>query len=267
MSSAKQNRSIARLIVGAMSIEGSFDKAESEKLARTLAEIGMAELIADVGSVIESSEHEGANLFKECADLRESLGSDADELAPMIFRIICDALMSDRFLSYRESAYLSAMARRLEIPTLVAQNILKQVMALRRGRLEIAGRQIDSSVNPHLKELLSFKGAEELVGEASHDSLSEMFHNANLAIAEGERVSHDEFERAMAVLGLEGNAKLRDATEVWKETINNLNLPKMADVGETFVSAAIARITRINDAYKVILDYNKRAKVVIDKNS
>lgn len=261
MSSARQNRSIAKLIVGAMSIDGMMDKSESERVAATLQKIGMAELVADVGSVIEDGDYDTDNLYKECKELHDSLGDDANELSPVIFRIVADVVASDRFVSEREATYMAAIARRLNIPTNSAQLIFKQVMALRRGRLEISGKQIDSSVNPHLKEFLSFSGADGLVGEVEADALSEMVYGATQAMTEGERLSHDEFERAMAVLGLDAKAKLSDAELVWKETINNLNLPKMASLGETFVSAAIARITRINDAYKTILHYCKQTKV------
>lgn len=263
MSSARQNRSIARLIVGAMSIDGSLSKAESEKVAQTLNQIGMGELVADVGAVIEENEIEEINLFAECKALRESLGADADELSPMVFRIIADVVAHDRFVSEREAGYLSAMSRRLEIPNKIAQEIFKQVMLARRGRLEVAGRQIDASVNPHLKELLSFSGAEGLVGDVNEDSLSEIAYSVQQALAEGERISHDDFESAMTILGLDGTAKLEDAAQVWHETINNLNLPKMAGLGETFVSAAIARITRINDAYKTILHFHTKAKTPV----
>ena len=66
-------------------------------------------------------------------------------------------------------------------------------------------------------------------------------------------VSPEELTRALTVLGLEENSSRAQAEEVWRETITHLDLPKMADLGETFVSAAINRITRINDAYKAVL--------------
>src|SRR5262249_32334305 len=108
MSSAKQNRSIGRLIVGAMSIDGSLSKAEQEKAARTLQKIGMPELIADVGAAIE--ELDGSfNMFQECRELNDLMGAHAAELAPLVFRIICDVMSADRFVSLQEATYLSAM--------------------------------------------------------------------------------------------------------------------------------------------------------------
>ncbi len=257
MSSAKQNRSIARLIVGAMTIDGSLSKQEQEKVARALDQLGFGELIADVGIAIEE-ENGTFNMFVECKELMKSLGSDARETAPLIFRVVAEVIASDRFVSSREALYLSAMAKRLEIPTPAAQSLFKQVMAERRGRLELAASAVDEVVNPHLKQLLSFPGAEKLVGELDKNALEELISTAADAMAEGERVSKDDLARAMTILGLQGNAKLEDAEAVWRDTIDNLNLPKMARLGETFVSAAIGRISKINEAYKTILQFHKR---------
>ena len=259
MSSAKQNRQIAKIIVGAMTIDGSLSKDEREKVAKTLSTIGMAELIADVGAVIE--EDDGTfNLIAETKALMESLGSDAEELAPMIFRVVADFIASDRFMSIREASYLNALAPRLGVGTGKAKNVIKQVIADRRCRLEASGFQIDEKLNPRLKELLSFQGADKLVGEVDAQSVEEMYLNAKEAFDEVDNVSHDELLRALTVLGLDGNGKLADAECVWKETIDNLNLPKMASLGETFVSAAINRITRINEAYKTVLNFHQKAE-------
>jgi hypothetical protein len=257
MSSAKQNRSIARLIVGAMSIDGTLDKKERDKVAATLEEIGMGELIADVGAAIEDDTSD-LNLFQECKTLLELLGEAKEQLAPLIFRVVADVVASDRFVSSREAAYLSALARRLEMPAPMARAVLKQIMAERRGRLEIAGSRIDAAINPPLKDLLSFQGAEQLVGQLDASSIQALADDAQAALAEGERVSHDELERALAILGLTPSAKLADAENVWKETIANLDLPKMANLGETYVSAAINRITRVNQAYKSILQFHQQ---------
>lgn len=252
MSSAKQNRHIARLIVGAMSIDGSLSKAEREKVAGTLDRIGMGELIGDVGIAIEDDD--GAfNMFQECKDLQASLGNEAQEVTPLIFRVVCDVIASDRFVSAQEASYLSAMAKRLELTEQTATTIFKQVLASRKSRLEVAASGVDESIHPHLKKLLSFPGAEDLVGRSTEGSIDEMIHHAQ---ERGAAISVDDVARALTVLGLPETAKLNDATEVWKETIDNLNLPKMANLGETFVSAAINRITRVNEAYKTILHFH-----------
>ena len=253
MSSATQNLSIARLIVGAMTIDGSLDKGEREKVATTLDRIGMGELIAYVGAALDEDSGD-FNLYEECKTLRESLGAEAAELIPLVFRVVVDVVASDRFVSSREASYLSALSRRLEISTKQAQQIFKQVLAERHGRLEVAGSKVDSIINPNLKDLLSFDGADSLVGALDPDSLDALAEHTD-AMAEGEKVSYDELQRALAILGLDGNAKVKDAEGVWRETINTLDLPKMAQMGETFVSAAINRISRINEAYKTVLHY------------
>ena len=254
MSSAKQNKSIAKLIVGAMTIDGSLDKKERQKVAHTLDVIGFGELIADVGAAID--EEDGSfNMFDECKAVMESLGSEAAEVAPLIYRVVCDVIAHDRFVSVREASYIAGMGKRLGLTPEMAQGIFKQVMAERRGRLEVAGKDIDEAINANLKNLLSFQGADDLVGEVEADALEELMHS----MEEGANVSRDEFSRAMAMLGLKSNAKVEDAEAVWKETIDNLNLPKMADLGETFVTAAIGRISKINEAYKTILHFHSQA--------
>lgn len=256
MSSAKQNKHIGRLIVGAMSIDGSLSKAEQKKLAATLHQIGMDELMADVGSAIE--EDSGTfNMFQECTELLTSLGGDAKDTAPVVFRVVCDVVAADRFVSAQEASYLSAMARKLEIQDAVATSIFKQVLAERRSRLEVAASGVDEQIHPQLKKLLSFPGAEELVGRSTENSIDAMVLEAESKGVETP-VSVDELTRSLTVLGLSSNATLDDAKEVWKETIDNLNLPKMANLGATFVTAAINRISRINDAYKSIESFHER---------
>ena len=255
MSSAKQNQSIAKLIVGAMTIDGSLDKKEREKVAVTLEKIGMAELIADVGAAIEEDDG-NFNMFQEASTLIASLGADSAEVAPLIFRIVTDVVANDRFVSMREAGYLSSLAKRLDVPTDQARMIFKQVLASRNSRLELSGEQIDEKIHPHLKELLSFQGAEKLVGELTADSLEAKMNEAESG-SEKPPVSREDLAKALTVLGLDGSASYDAAETVWKETIDNLNLPKMANLGETFVSAAISRIARINDAYKVVLQFHE----------
>ncbi|MCC6220465.1 MAG: hypothetical protein IT291_04395, partial [Deltaproteobacteria bacterium] len=245
MSGAKQNSSIARLVVGAMTIDGSLSRKERDKVAKTLETIGMGELVAYVGIAIDEDDGH-FNMFQECETLIGLLGPYCEELAPVIFRIVCDVVANDRFVSQREAAYLSAMAKRLKISATVARDIFKETMAQHRSRLEVAGSGVDKDINPYLKELLSFQGSEGLVGGLDANSLEAMMDEATEAMQEGVKVSRDDMTRALTVLGLQGTAGLDDAKTVWKETIDNLNLPKMANLGETFVSAAIARIARIN---------------------
>lgn len=259
MSSAKQNRHISRLIVGAMSIDGTLSRTEREKVAITLNIIGMGELIADVGAALED-DFGDFNMFQECKELTSLLGTEAKEVSPLVFRMVCDVIASDRFVSAQEATYLSAMAKKLELSDEFATSIFKQVLADRNSRLEIAGSSVDERIHPHLKKLLSFSGAENLVGKSSIGSIDEMINNAH-----DQHISVDDVTRALTILGLPSTSGLDDATEVWKETIDNLKLPKMADLGETFVSAAINRITRINEAYKTILNFHKKIKSSVEK--
>lgn len=254
MSTNKQNHSIARLIVGAMSIDGSLGKIERQKVAATLEKIGMSELVADVGLAIE--EDDGTfNMFEECKTLIAQSGKDAETIAPMVFRVVTDVIAADRFVSAQEASYLSAMARKLNIPTPKATEIFKQILAERRSRLEVAASGVDEALHPQLKQLLSFEGAEDLVGRSTEGSIDEL---VNLAIESGgAKITITDVEQSMNVLGLPATAKLGDAETVWRETIENLNLSKLAGLGETFVTAAINRITKVNEAYKTILHFHQ----------
>ncbi len=239
-----------------MSIDGTLSRPERQKVAATLEKIGMNELIADVGAAIEDDDG-SFNMFQECRDLLASLGSEAREISPLVFRIVCDVIASDRFVSAQEATYLSAMARRLELADEKATGIFKQVLASRRSRLEVAASGVDERLHPHLKKLLSFSGAEDLVGRAGEGSIDEMIDQA---LESGAEISVDDVTAALTVLGLSPTAGLDDAREVWLDTIENLNLPKLANLGETFVSAAINRITRINEAFKTILRFHEQLR-------
>lgn len=252
MSSAKQNQHIARLIVGAMSIDGSLSREEQKKVARSLEQLGMPELIADVGCAIEDDDGQ-FNLFEECKALLESLGSDADSLAPMTFRMIADVIAHDRFVSAQEATYLASVAKRFKISPELAKKIFKQVLTSHRSRLEVSGKSVDELINPTLKEFLSFDGADDLVGKLSDDSLEERLGRAKETLGTECEFSSEDVDRAMTVLGLTTGASVDEATEVWKETIETLHLPKMANLGESYVTAAISRISRINDAYRTII--------------
>mgnify|MGYP000898351126 CR=1 FL=1 len=257
MNSLEENRKIATLIVGAMAIDGSLNSEEREKVARALRELNMEELISDIGVVIDEGTYESTNLFKICRELRDDYGQDADELSALVFRIICEVVAHDRYVSEQESAYLSAMSKRLELSVTDARNIFKGVLFQRRSRIESSGRDIDAALNPHLKELLSFEGADSIRGEAPKEALAEVIHTNS---GENGPISFDDVTRAMNILGLDGRSKLTDAEHIWRETINNLNLPKMANMGETFVTAALARISKINEAYKLVLSYYRAAE-------
>lgn len=259
MSNKDQNLLIARLIVGAMQIDGVLDNSELERVISTLTEEGLEELVADVGTAMEE-DLANFNMFKACKELVQILGEDAKTASPIVFRVICDVVANDRFVSLSEATYLSAMAKRLELSIEKAKEIFKGVMSARRSRLEQGEDAVDGDINPHLKALLSFEGSDKLVGELEKGSLEAMLHASQDAGTDSSQVSNDELEGALGVLGLGGNAKLEDATTVWRETIDNLQLSRMADLGETFVTAAINRMAKVNSAYKTIVKFHQQAK-------
>ena len=256
MSSAKQNRHIARLIVGAMSIDGTLGREEQKRVARSLESLGMPELIADVGAAIEDDDG-NFNVYEECKILIESLGSETDTLAPMMFRMLADVIAHDRFVSAQEATYLSSVAKRLKLTSEQSRKIFKAALTAHRSRLEVSGKNVDEAINPLLKDLLSFDGADDLVGELAPDSMEEKLHRAQSTLAESCEFNDEDIDRSLAVLGLTRGSTFEEAEEVWRETIDTLHLPKMANLGEAYVSAAIARIARINDAYRVLLTVNE----------
>ena len=253
MSSSKQNQHIARLIIGAMTIDGEMSDKELAKCGATLEAIGMGQLVAYLGSVLQEDESQ-YNMFQECKDLVTSLGSESKEVSPLVFRIVVDVVAADRFVSLREASYLAAMAKRLDMSMDDAKSIFKTEMARQRSRLEVSGSEIDEALNKNLKDLLSFKGADDIVGELDENALEEMLHQAD----EGSQVCKDEVSRAMTILGLQSNSTIKDADKVCMQTIHKPNVPQMAELGETFVSAAIDRITAINNAYKTVLAYTNK---------
>ena len=248
---------IAKLIVGAMSIDGTLSKEEQAAVAKTLDKMGYQELMAYVKVVIEEDQGD-LDLYQECRELIESLEDKTQEVSTIIFRGIAEVIATDRFVSLNEASYLSAIAKGLKLNPQTASNILRQVMAEKHGRLEAAGKDIDEVLHPHLKKLLSFEGADEIVGQLPEDSLENMLTSAKQALQEGSELSFDDLKRAFAVLGLQRTASMDDVQKIWKDTINSLNLPKMAELGETFVTAALHQANDIHNAYKTILAFQSQ---------
>ena len=174
-----------------------------------------------------------------------------------MFEIIADVITHDRFVSVQEATYLALTAKRLELKIENAQQIFASLMKKNRCRLELAGQEIEEIINPSLKELLSFDGAEDLVGEAPEDSIEELLHQAESDLAAKSSISNEDIEAALAVLGLRSTASPDEAEEVWKETIETLDLPKMANMGVTYVAAAIERISKINTACQTIFEFHE----------
>ena len=255
MSATHYNQHIARLIVGAMSIDGLLDKSEQQKVAKALKDIGMSELIAEVGAAIESDDG-SFDFYEECRNLKVSMGAQAAVLSPDVFKVVSDVVTHDRFVSVQEATYLASLAKRLELSTEQARDIFVSVMKKNRCRLELAGQQIEEILNPALKELLSFEGATELVGELPEDSLEEMLLQAEGNLSASTELSTADVDAALSVLGLRSTASVNEAEEVWKDTIKRLDLPKMAEMGVSYVSAAIERISKINSAYADIREFH-----------
>lgn len=254
MRSAQENRIIGRIIVGAMCIDGTLSKKERDHVAHILNKSGAPELVADVGLALENDMGD-FDLFKECRDLLECLGSKAKAQAPEIFDLVARIVASDRYVSAEEASYLSAFSRRIKLSTEQSKRILKKIIEEKRGRLEISGEQVDAMIHPHLKELLSFCGAEEVVGELSANSIQERMYDASDLF--DETLTMDDVEKALVSLGLSSGGTLEEAEEVWKETMESINLGSLAYQGEAFVGAALERAQKVQNAYSTLVQFDK----------
>ena len=257
----EQNKSIARLIVGAMTIDGSLDKKEQDEVIASVSKLGMSELIAELGLAIENDDG-SFNLFAECKALLEHLGARAAEVTDLVFTIVAEVVASDEFVSEREASYLSSLAKSLKLPIPTASAILRKVLAERRSKLEISADDVDASINKTLKELLSFEDAAEF----NQDSLASTIQTAT-DNEQKNLVSREEAQRALAVLGLDSAGTFEEANKIWKDSIQNLGLSKLAELGETYVSAALHNIVQINEAYKVLLALNTQSKSANEKSA
>ena len=255
MSIPVRNRSIARLIVGAMTIEGAVGPSDRNRLAESLRASGLDSLIADVGIALEDVDS-NFNLFEECRILRETLGAEAPTLTPILFRIICDAIATDRFVSEQEATYLSALAKKLELPTDKARKILTEVLYSRKSRIEAAGSSIDEVIHPHLKSLMTFEGAEDLVGPIDPNSIEALIEEQQ-ASGKTEQATITELHAALGTLGLTDRATLEDAKTAWREILETTNLSKLSDAGDAFVSAAIDRLSKMHAAFVVIRRFHE----------
>ena len=263
--SSEQNKSIARLLVGAMSLDGELSKQEQQKVVAVLKDKGMSELIADFGLAIDE-DHGDFDQFQECKNLVALVGENIDQVGSLAFRMILDVVASDRYVSLQEASYMSALSRGLKVPLERAQKLFKSVMTSRRAYLEIAGSGIDELIHPQLKKLLSFEGAEDLVGYPQEDSLDEMLHMAKERAGSESKHTKEELTRALSMLGLGSTATLRDAEDVWRREIQSSNLLEMCDLGETFVTAGINKLQRVNDAYKIVLQFFEHLEQVREAN-
>ncbi len=258
MRSSQENRIIGRIIVGAMCIDGTLNKKEREHVAQILTKRGASELVAYVGTALDEDLGD-LDLFKECRDLLEHLGGKAQSAAPEIFKLVSSVVASDRYVSAQEAQYLSALARRLKISTEKSKSILKEIIEEKRGRLEISGGQVDALIHPHLKELLSFCGADEKVGALAENAIEEQLHHAEF---DGSiHITPEDVEKALVVLGLSTTGgTLEEAEEVWKEKMEGVKLGQLAHQGASYVGAALEQALKVHSAYKTLLDFDAMIK-------
>jgi tellurite resistance protein len=255
MRSAQENRIIGKILVGAMCIDGTLNKKEREHVAQILTKRGAPELVADVGAALEN-DFGDLDLFKECRELLEHLGNKASTATPDIFKLVASVVASDRYVSAQEAQYLSALARRLKLSTQQSQTILKGIIEEKRSRLEISGDQVDALIHPHLKELLSFCGADEKVGELSENAIEEHLYEADFSGQD--KITVEDVEKALTILGLSSSGgSLEEAEEVWKEIMEGIKLGQLAYQGAPFVGAALDRAQKIHGAYQTLLTFEE----------
>jgi hypothetical protein len=258
MRSSRENRIIGKIIVGAMCIDGTLNKKEREHVAHILDKKGASELVAYVGTALDDDAGD-LDLFRECRELLELLGNKAPSQAPEIFRLVASVVASDRFVSSEEAQYLSALARRLKLSTERSKSILKEIIEEKRGRLEISGEQVDALIHPHLKELLSFCGADEKVGELAENAIEEQLHHAEFD--DTVNISPEDVEKALVTLGLSTTGgTLEEAEEVWKEKMESVKLGQLAYQGPAFVESALAQAQKVHTAYRTLLDFDTMIK-------
>lgn len=270
MSKIQENKHIARIIVGAMSIDGELSKDDQQKVITALQALGMQELIADFGNALET-DYGDFDLFQESKNLIACLGDTAEARIPTIFKLICNVVVSDRFVSVLEASYLSAISKRLKLPIEKSREIFKEVMVANRARLEVAPKNIDAALHPHLKELLSFEGADQIVGPHSEDSLEELLETAKAEASIEISYTPEDAYNALAKLGLSKTASLEEAREAWVTAIQRTDLIAMARLGETFVLATLTRLSEMTSAYQILmqvredLETKRKSKVEVER--
>jgi hypothetical protein len=266
MFSNQEAKIIARLIVGAASIDGTLNTKERELLSSSLIEQGFSTIVAEIGTALDD-DFSTFDIFLESRTLLENLGSKSSELTPKIFKIIATSISGDRFISEQEASFLSALSRRLKLSTAQAGKIIKEILEKNKGKLEISGDQVDALIHPHLKELLSFTGSSNLVGEINSDSLEERIYQAKKELEENSSFSKEEIDKALLSLGLNSSSTIEDAKEIWQDTLSSINLSKLIHQGVIFVSSAIEKAKIINDAYELLVKVDKSLHTSKSKNN
>ncbi len=240
---AEVNKAVARLIVCGMSIDSELSKKERESLATTINSLKADYLLSDIGIALEEDDGD-LDLFQEGKIITEN-NLAASEIES-IFSLICNIISSDRFISFNEANFLSALSKRLRLPIKNAKEILQKALSTRNGRLEISGKQIDPILHPHLKDLLSFEGAENIIGEVPKDSLEELLQTTK------SNYSEEDVKQALIKLGLTSYARPEEAYEALKDLISSTNLSKLAEQGIEYVDAGVKKISEATTAVKII---------------
>ena len=270
MGKVQENKHIAKLIVGAMSIDGELSKDDQLKVVAALQSLGMNDLVADFGEALET-DYGDFDLYQESKELLAVLGDHTESSTPIIFRLICNVVVSDRFVSVQEASYLSALGKRFKLTIEASREIFKSVMVQNRARLEVAPKNIDAMLHPHLKELLSFEGADQIVGPHSEDSLEEMLESARENVENKIEYTTEDVHQALTSLGVSHTASLEEAKEAWLNGLKNTDLMAMARFGESFVGASLIRLSEMTKAYQILvqvresLELKDRSKVEVER--
>ena len=126
MGKVQENKHIAKLIVGAMSIDGELSKDDQLKVVAALQSLGMNDLVADFGEALET-DYGDFDLYQESKELLAVLGDHTESSTPIIFRLICNVVVSDRFVSVQEASYLSALGKRLKLTIEASREICNSI--------------------------------------------------------------------------------------------------------------------------------------------
>lgn len=262
MFTLEERKAIARIIVAGASIDGTLNSHDRESLSKILNALQLTDVLAEVGFALDH-DFGDFDIFHETKILNETLGERAKKLTPIIFEIITQCVSGDRFVSAQEATFLSTLARRLKLSTHIAGKILKGVLESKRSKLEINGDQIDALLHPHLKELLSFSGSEDLVGEIHEDSIEERLYQAQQELQTTDTYAIEDIQSALITLGLNSSSSIEDAKDAWASQLEEIKLHALLHQGPAFVSAALQRAGKINEAYLLLTraDSSIREKV------
>ncbi len=264
MRTLQANKAIATIIVGAMGIDGSLSTEERDHVAKVLNDLGEESLLPEIGIALDN-DFGDFDLFRESKTLIQSLGLNAKDEVLKVFKLVASIISTDRFVSQDEASFLSSLSRSLKISPDKGKKILHEVLSSKKSRLEISGDSVDAMLHPHLKELLSFTGAEEIVGEAPTDSFEEGFMNSGDLSSDD--FSEEKIKQALATLGLNSFSTPDEAEEAWLEIIKSTDIQTVAKQGIDYLIATLNALRKTSEAYKLIKRYTEiKANTKVTKN-